>query len=91
MAWAVWVGSAPAQAQEPGPGEAALHFRTGARASQAGQADRAVTEYEKVLQLDPTLTEARVNLSYEAIAEFERPPQANPSSFRRTSSGHSII
>ena len=81
------VGTASTQAPTTHEEQVALHFRAGQLAFQAGELDRAVEEYKKVLRLDPALTEARVNLGLayhslgrydEAITEFQESSKENP-------------
>jgi len=66
------------------------HFRAAQQAANAGQLDRAVEEYKKVLAFAPTLVEARVNLgltyhalgNYDlAVAELAKALQAQPDLF----------
>jgi tetratricopeptide (TPR) repeat protein len=82
-----WAAMAPVEATQSKQAQLALHFRAGQQAFQAGQLDRAVEEYKKVLQLDPSLVEAQVNLGLayhalghydQAIAELEKAAQINP-------------
>lgn len=62
----------PAQAASAVNNEVIAHFEAGQRASSSGQFDRAVAEYQVVLRLEPTLTEARVNLglAYHALGQY---------------------
>ena len=52
----------------------AAHFRAGEEATRAGQAERAIHEYQEVLRLRPNLTEARVNLGldYFMAGEYQQ-------------------
>jgi tetratricopeptide (TPR) repeat protein len=57
--------SRPGQSQpsgSSGESEVAAHFRAGKEAMSAGQAERAIQEYQAVLRLMPNLAEAHANL-----------------------------
>jgi len=82
-----WTAMAPEEAPQSNPAQLELHFRAGQQAFQGGQLDRAVEEYKRVLELDPSLVEARVNLGLayhalgqydHAIAELAKAVQDNP-------------
>ena len=53
--------------------QAATHFRAGQAAFQQGDLTQAAKEFKKVLELDPRLVEARVNLGlvYHALGELQ--------------------
>lgn len=64
--------SRPATAQSI-EAQVVVHFRAAQQATQAGQLDRAVEEYKKVLRLDPTLIEARTDLglAYHMLGQYD--------------------
>jgi len=57
-----WAALAPVEATQSRQAQLELHFRAGQQAFQAWQLNQAVEEYKRVLQLDPSVVEARVNL-----------------------------
>ena len=67
--------SAAASSEAPsatGEEEIAAHFRAGQEAIKAGNLPRAVEEFKRVLELDPGLAEAEVNLglAYHSLGEY---------------------
>jgi tetratricopeptide (TPR) repeat protein len=58
---------------QPSENQLATHFRAGQDAMRQAHFDRAVAEFKQVLALDPTLTEAEVNLglAYHSLAEYD--------------------
>ena len=87
MPCAGWGENPRASAQQPTEAEVFAHFRAAKQATQAGNIDRAVEEYNKVLSLNPRLVEARVNLGLayymlgyydQAITELESAVRQRP-------------
>ncbi len=64
---------APRVPAQDTPTTVIAHFRAAQAAAKAGKLDQAAEEYKKVLQLDPTLVEARVNLglTYHALGDYD--------------------
>src|SRR2546427_5488896 len=67
-----WPAARLPAASESNKAQIVAHFRAGQQATQLGQFERAVEEYKKVLNLDPNLLEARVNLglAYPSLGQY---------------------
>jgi tetratricopeptide (TPR) repeat protein len=67
-----WPAARLPAASESNEAQIVIHFRAGQQATQLGQFERAVEEYKKVLNLDPNLLEARVNLglAYHSLGQY---------------------
>ena len=67
-----WPAARLPAASESNEAQIVAHFRAGQQATQLGQFERAVEEYKKVLNLDPNLLEARVNLglAYHSLGQY---------------------
>jgi tetratricopeptide (TPR) repeat protein len=69
----LWIAPSAARSQTA-EDQIERSFRAGQAALQQGQFDRAAEDFKKVLQLDPTLLEAQVNLglAYQGLLEYDQ-------------------
>src|SRR5690349_12585103 len=61
-------------ADPPGANDLETHFLAGNEALQAGQPKKAIVEFQRVLAIDPSLYQARVNLglAYHSVGDLAR-------------------